>query len=460
MKHTHIQHLRIVALVGAMATALCGCQKDDLVPQTSIDPQGELQITVVDGGYTGNAATYNNGTWSEQPQTRATENGYKTTFTANDKVGIYAVKSGTLTATNVCLTLTSDVWTLPNGTKLPADADRYFVYYPYQSSVSGAVAPAATNADDFFANVITNWALTTDQSGTNYTKQDLMVGSGTLGTPPVNGKYPLTVVLSHKMGLAVIKLPTGATDITFTSFTPYTGVSGEYRYLVKPNTDAPLLGSFVEGGEVRGYTINANIEAGAYKTYTVQGKPKYAIGDPYPDATNPIGVVFWLDEKDPTYDSANKKGLKGKIVSLDEPVANWNGGTNEAGKLKWSTEQVTTGATSTSDGAANTLKITQTANYSSTVYPAVAWCVAKNTGGVTGWYLPAKDELLTLYYVITTVNSSLQTVGATKLSLSQYWSSMEDDSVYSVAVHFSGGTTYITKKNSAYSLRCVREMMP
>lgn len=459
MKHTHIQHLRTLALIGAMAAALCGCQKDDLAPQAGSNPQGELQITVTDGGYTGNAITYSNGTWSEQPPTRATENGYKTTFTEGDQVGFYAVKSGALTATNVCLTLTSGVWTPPDGTKLPADADRYFVYYPYKSS-PGTVTNAATDADAFFANVIAAWALTTNQSGTNYTAKDLMVGSGTLGATPVNGKYPLNVTLTHKMGLAVIKLPGGVTSITFNGFTPYTvTANSEYRYLVKPATSSKLIGTFVDGGEARGYIINATIEAGKYKTYNVQGKPRYAIGDPYPDATNPIGVVFWLDENDPTYNPANKKGLKGKIVSLDEPIENWNSG-NEAGKLKWSTEQVTTGATSTSDGAANTIAITQTANYSSTVYPAVAWCVEKNTGGVTGWYLPAKDELLTLYYVITTVNSSLQTVGATELSPRQYWSSTEDDSTYSFAVHFGGGTTYSTQKRSTYNLRCVREVTP
>ena len=202
-------------------------------------------------------------------------------------------------------------------------------------------------------------------------------------------------------------------------------------------------------------TVDDNLDGGKAYTFniTVQGKPavKYAIGDPYPDATNPIGVVFWLDENDPTYDPATQKGSKGKIVSLDEPVANWNGGTNEAGKLQWSTENVTTRATSTSDGAANTLKITQTANYSPTVYPAVAWCVAKNTGEVTGWYLPAQNELQTLYDAKTNVNSTLRTVGATELSLSYYWSGTEDSSTNSWLVHFSNRTTYSGSKFSVAS---------
>ena len=264
MKHTYIHPLRILALLGAMMATLCGCQKDDLAPT---HPQDELLLTIVDNGYTGNTTTYNNGTWSEQPPTRATENGYKTTFTEGDQIGLYAVKNNALTATNVCLTLTGGVWTPPNGTKLPADADRYFVYYPYKSS-PGTVTNAATDADTFFANLIAASSPGTTQSGTSYTSQDLMVGSG---TSPINGKLPVT--LKHKMGLAVIKLPGGATDIVFNGFTPYEGVSGEYRSLLKPATATPLSGSFMDGSEIRFYDINATVAAGEYKIYTVKAKP-------------------------------------------------------------------------------------------------------------------------------------------------------------------------------------------
>lgn len=117
----------------------------------------------------------------------------------------------------------------------------------------------------------------------------------------------------------------------------------------------------------------------------------YSVGDYYPDATNPIGIVFYINTPD-----ANGKGDHGKIVSLDEPVENWNGGTNKVGCLPWSTEKFFTTANSAIDGAANTNTIKNLGSYSATVYPAVAWCLAKTTGQKS-WYLPAINELKQLY---------------------------------------------------------------
>lgn len=93
-----------------------------------------------------------------------------------------------------------------------------------------------------------------------------------------------------------------------------------------------------------------------------------------------IGIVFWIDPNDPA---------KGKFFSIDDS------------KCKWSTENVEIlGARSETDGAANTLAIKNTENYSEDTYPAVWWCDAKNTNAPRGisWYLPAKDELLAIYY--------------------------------------------------------------
>lgn len=268
IKQNHIHPLRTLALLGAMAAALWGCQTDDFAEPSNL-PQGELQLTVTDSGYTGHTVNYDNGTLRELPPTRATDAGYKTTFTAGDKIGFYAVSADNSVANNnIALTLTNVgggtlQWQPPTGVKLSATADRYFAYYPYKSS-PGNVTATVTDADAFFASIISAWTPTADQSGTNYTAQDLMVGSGTLA----NNK--LTITLAHKMGLAVIKLPTGITDAAFYINLPYTGVSGEYRYLLKPSTATTLLCRFKDGGVARGFVISPTIHGGNYKEYRVQ----------------------------------------------------------------------------------------------------------------------------------------------------------------------------------------------
>ncbi|MEG0900156.1 MAG: DUF1566 domain-containing protein [Oscillospiraceae bacterium] len=157
----------------------------------------------------------------------------------------------------------------------------------------------------------------------------------------------------------------------------------------------------------------------------------------------------------------NANGHTGKIVSLDE------------GRLIWSTEYITTDATSYTDGAVNTAKIFALSTYSATVYPAFAWCAAKNTPATAGinWYIPANNELFALYDVWngssssdknvvarTAFNEKLSTSGGGPLGDNTYWSSTEynNDNIRSWYVGFyrrsSGG---IEKNLKAYYVRCV-----
>lgn len=442
MKKNYIHTTCTFVLLGMMVAGLWGCQKDDLAEQASVS-QGALQLTVIDGGYTiSQVQNYEGGTLGELPQTRATENGYKTTFTAGDKIGLYAVKSGALVAANVCLTLTNVSGTLQWKTdvKLPTDANYYFAYYPYQTS-PGNVTATATTADAFFADVISAWTPATDQSGTNYTQQDLMVGSGVLSS----NKLPIT--LAHKMGLAVIKLFAGMTDIEFDGFTPYAGVTDEYRYLLKPGTETTLKGSFFNSGACQAYTIQANIAEGKYKTYTVAPPPQ--IGDYYYedktystayDATRTcIGIVF----------EVNADGKSGKIVGVDE-------GSKTFGP------NVVTNATDPENGLANMATI-KALDDSFTAYPAFAWAHAMNPAGTsytatsTGvWYLPAEDELKSLYVVKAIVNLALSTASKTGLSDNYYFSSTEDGKSYMAIINLKSGTRTISLKNTSRPVRAVR----
>lgn len=114
----------------------------------------------------------------------------------------------------------------------------------------------------------------------------------------------------------------------------------------------------------------------------------YSVSDKYL-RNGKEGIIFYVTDN----------GLHGKIVSEDET------------RCAWSTKDVSTGATDENDGMANMKKIQSISGWHEK-YPAFAWCADKGEG----WYLPALNELKTLY------ESKV-----VELKSSWYWSSTEDD---------------------------------
>ncbi len=157
-----------------------------------------------------------------------------------------------------------------------------------------------------------------------------------------------------------------------------------------------------------------------------------------------IGIVFYVDEG----------GTSGKIVSLDESSQYWSTGTAQ------------TGANSDIDGLAN---MATTKNLSSDFsgYPAFKWVYDNHNGAsvtyVSGaknvWYLPAKEELTTLYNNRNAVNTTLAAINARKIELSSdpyYWSSTERDGEYAWFEKFNNGSKGGNVKNfDSYRVRAV-----
>jgi hypothetical protein len=111
------------------------------------------------------------------------------------------------------------------------------------------------------------------------------------------------------------------------------------------------------------------------------------------------GVVIWTDST----------GLHGLIVST----------TDLGTSVPWGTA-VTTGATSSSDGAANTSKITTAVGNAGSY--AAKLCADYRGGGFSDWFLPSKDQLLSMMLVSDTSGGPIAGIG-----LSKYWSSTEGD---------------------------------
>lgn len=302
-----------ILLAAGAFCLLAACSKEE--PAVSVpDDAQRLSITIADGGYasadaprtTSASVTASRLSPSDVPATRAAENGYTTDFTAGDACGLYIVRDGRVVAANIKLTASaasgdtgaSLVWTpdASAGTLYYGTADRYFLYYPWQSAPTDAPAKGAEfapsgagDADaEFFAAMIGAWRPAADQSDyKNYTASDLMTAKGTAGVSS-GGAVPLAFPMTHRMALAVVEMPETVykfedySDIVYSTvpkadFTgaanPYQAEDGFYRYLVHPEARAELTATYDDGTQHE-FTVSIagnSLAPGSYKTYKVDG---------------------------------------------------------------------------------------------------------------------------------------------------------------------------------------------
>lgn len=85
--------------------------------------------------------------------------------------------------------------------------------------------------------------------------------------------------------------------------------------------------------------------------------------------------------------------VRGTVVKMEGAVRVVRSA--KLGEAAYSTENKFAGALASSDGRLNMAKIKQMPDWQRR-YPAFALCDALNTGGVSGWYLPALDEVWNL----------------------------------------------------------------
>ena len=362
-----VQFVAVVVLVSAFL--LTGCSENELPGDENTDTNHTIfAIEVSDGGYAPAAG--------EKPDTRATENDYTTQFTAGDKIGVFAVKNGAIVdgVNNLCLVATAEtdagdgslVWKTEGGETpiIPAGA-AYYAYYPWQShdKIAGKVNALATGVDDFFADLVKNWAPSTNQGTyTDYTGSDLMIASGT-----PSGKS-LSFSMQHKMALVVIDLPKtkykltnasgdvrdytadGAPDTKFNGFTPYRMSDGTYRYLIKPAATEKLSGSYTNATSATAeWEFEASVTAGQYGKYAIDSGTiiekthQLQAGDFFmKDGTllgkgeTPteaqqaacIGIVYWVGDitgEDPLLKRDKPGCIHGLVVSLWDMPAPDNG---------------------------------------------------------------------------------------------------------------------------------------
>ncbi len=163
----------------------------------------------------------------------------------------------------------------------------------------------------------------------------------------------------------------------------------------------------------------------------------YVIGSLYSE-NGVSGVVYKISDN----------GTHGMIVSLEETYAVWS-----------TVYYDNTSCTDIANGMNNMNTIKKISNWESN-YPAFKWCNDFNVNGISGWYLPAENELNDLYTNKSTVNTTLMNCGEVQLTNAHYWSSSEYANKHAWSQNFYNGIQYCygndSYKGMTYRVRAVR----
>lgn len=160
----------------------------------------------------------------------------KSAYANGDKMGLFVVDdSKKVIASNVQLSYNGSAWSLPSGSKQKFSPKySYFVYYPYQSSLTGLPAQGASVSDvssakAFFSSAISTWSsskLATDQSTlAKMNACDLQIGKGSLTSDGTKIQFAAN---THAMGLADITLGSKTVPNTYhlSTYPEYTWTHG------------------------------------------------------------------------------------------------------------------------------------------------------------------------------------------------------------------------------------------
>ena len=275
-----------IALLAAGMSATVSCSQENEPDLTASSVQG-LTISISDSGY------------ATTDGTRAIDQAYKTTFTDGDAIGVFAVRSGKVVEkiSNRKFTFKEGNWELEGdpieykGTEFKYM--KFFAYYPYSEDVKFDAGKwdAATQTGDPFESYVNTWNIQSDQSGDNYTKQDLMTSSSDAEGERLQGKVAFT--MTHRMSLVVLEMPKLTYDFTNPGLDDYQmnvspadfQINGKaahphydaathtYLALVNPGKDFTIGGSYT-GTQLMEYSAKGNLQGGNAKKYTIKDAGK------------------------------------------------------------------------------------------------------------------------------------------------------------------------------------------
>lgn len=474
--------LKIIILFVCTASLFTACSKEEEIGGIIPDNREAIRFEI---GFT------SQGTGGIKTRT-ATDKIFNTAWEEGDEIGVFAVEHAAeqpaiLAASdnymhNVKLTYNkaANTWTPDTPLYFPTGEDRqlnFYAYYPYSAA---AIDPA-----------VLTFNVQTDQNGSGFNASDLMFAVAW----DVNKGSAVSLAFNHALSLVEVDISESSENTPLyvadklkvqlcgvktasmvnLSFQPI------YPVVISASAFADIRMHRVDMGDAAKYVYRAliprqDLAAGhtlfTFKqdlngndkytdgnefslSYTLAAQPDlvpgnvlrykiklvetaapdaliYAVGDYYPHVGRVVGVVF----------EVAPSGTSGKMVSLDE-----------GHELQWSSSFANHGAISRIDGYANTniIKVYKQNNPTST-FPAFEWCIAKGAR----WYLPAQEELLSLYDQKVAVNVALAGIGgAVPLSNNIYWSSSEFNDNYAWFVDFPNRNNTAYYKTESYRVRAV-----
>lgn len=441
-------HLTICLALLSLLTASCG-KEEPFAPAGNATP---VELRVVADNFV-----------STHEATRASDAGYVTTFTANDQIGIFAVKTsdGLVLHKNIPYKYNGSAWVPVDDANTVyhynyLDDVTYFAYYPYSVDMDDAASE-----DD----IVAKFTPQADQSTyANYTKSDLMTGTGTVSL--IDGKSVLTFQLAHRMSLLVI-YPRGQhyqtsdgydfyappKDITTLEVGSITSVyqPGDctFRAIVPPGAVNVTISYVTTEDVTLQYTGTASTTAGKFsKMVLTPASPalpySISVGDYFffdggllPTAValaevnkkNCIGLVFKVG-RFPADDSEYVNGsgavmntINGYVVALKD--ANNGGGAAWGNKTFSGLESNRT--TSCPVGFFDGFKITQLLKADGiSNYPAANACVNYSPAAdikTSGWFFPAGGQIVELR---NTRGSLEAKANFTNYNTNRYWQSTQN----------------------------------
>lgn len=382
----------------------------------------------------------------------------KSAYADGDKMGLFVVDDGKkVIASNVQLSYNGSAWSLPSGTKCTFSPKySYFVYYPYQASLTGLPAQGATVSDvtsatAFFSSAISTWSsnkLDPDQSTlAQMNACDLQIGKGSLTSDGTKFQFSAN---THAMGLADITLGSKEVENVYhikgyetytwkydkTTVYAYAGFSGrrlynvashQYVAIVKPGVETSFSCSSTTDadtwtGEVK---VKPNADAVAKGT-AISSRSTYskehtlAVGDIYYSdgalssqseallsGKTAVGIVGYLGEDFWTEKQLKSRNKGGHALVMCLKTIGSTGSTNmgnayawyssntDAGRIKVSTGDMIRGSSSQDYGSG----YTETADLVAKGSAYAAATAAKNYDALpaksskcTGWFLPSAGQ--------------------------------------------------------------------